>query len=544
LGFSGKTDLEGVPETKVEDGTPSSLYGRIMVDANWIKTAPHITLKPNRYFNLVDVPYHYQKRMILMMLIRPRMINGDDVGLGKTIESVVAFSYMKAAKPETRALVLTEKGALRQWKKAVEWLTPGLKARIISAGTHPDPTHRVAAMRTFEGDMLITTYSQIYKYWKYLLEGMGSRWILFADEPNYFNNTQTELHRRVFEMVNLDKRRPARGYGMTATIVENRLEEVFGTMRIVTPGTFVSQLEFERKYCIMRKLRKRNVRVCTGYKNLDLFRAQIEPFFYGRLADDPEVEQELPEVLTKDVEVICGKDQSRLILESMDRLVTLPDGATKQLEILPALMFSQQMANDPRVKGYATKGEKLNDLREIMKGSLSRQKVIIYSKFRTTIDQIEVELEQAGLKTMRITGKESEQTRYEHQMKFLDDNSGFDILLGTRAISKAMDLQSGGHLIFYDMPWAYGQYRQTIGRIKRTGSKHKAVAVYRMLAVLDPQTAALQGADDETVDHHALGVVMKKQKLWAAVTGDVETIESSTSDVMEIFEAVKNSRRV
>jgi len=254
----------------------------MMVDAHWIKTAPNITLKPNRYFQLVDVPYHYQRRMILMKLIRPRMINGDDVGLGKTIESVIAFSYMKAARPETRALVMTEKGALRQWVKAVKWLTPGLKARIITAGTHPDPTHRVAAMRAFTGDILITTYSQTYKYRKYILDGMGPRWIFFADEPNYFNNTQTELHRGVFEMVNMSQRRPARAYGMTATIVENRLEEVFGTLRIICPGTFVSQLEFERKYCIMRKLRKRNIRVCTGYKNLDLFRKQIEPIIISR----------------------------------------------------------------------------------------------------------------------------------------------------------------------------------------------------------------------------------------------------------------------
>jgi len=91
-----------------------------VMDSNKIKTVPAISLKPNQYFQDVDAPYLYQRRMILMMLTHPRMVNGDDVGLGKTLEDLITYTYLKAKRPETRMLVLTEKLAFKQWLEELE----------------------------------------------------------------------------------------------------------------------------------------------------------------------------------------------------------------------------------------------------------------------------------------------------------------------------------------------------------------------------------------------------------------------------------------
>jgi len=477
-----------------------------------------------------------------MALRTPRMVLGDDVGLGKTLEAIVALTYIKASQPETKALVLTEKVAFRQWENEFKWLAPKIKVLRITADSHPDPATRVRAFRQHGADVIITSYGMIYNYRNHILEGLQPRWVFIADEPNYFKTTTTKLHAGTFEMVN-GKKGAARAYGLTATIVENKLEEAFGILRVIAPGTIGSLVEFEKKYCIKRKI-KMGRRITIGYKNLDQFRKQIEPAFYGRLQDDPEVEQDLPEVLSKDVEITLGKEQSWKLLEATDRIIEMPDGTTKQVDILPALILSQQLANDPRLLGFKIEGEKMNALLETIEHSLAGERVMVFSKLRSQIDMLEKFLNKAGHETVRITGREKQSTREEAQERFMSDGRNrCNILLMTRAGQKALNLQKGGHLFFFDLPWSYGMYRQTIGRLKRTGSTHKKIGVYRMLATLHPEVAKEVGGSDQTIDHYSLKVIMKKFQLWQAITGDEKEISTSPSDLTEIWNEVKQSWR-
>jgi len=118
-----------------------------------------------------------------------------------------------------------------------------------------------------------------------------------------------------------------------------------------------------------------------------------------------------------------------------------------------------------------------------------------------------------------------------------------NILLMTKAGMKAVNLQKGGHLFFYDLPWSYGWYRQIIGRLKRTGSTFKTIGVYHLLATLHPEVADQMGTK-KTIDHHTLETVKRKHKLFSAITGDINTLEGSTSDVLDIWEQIKKAEKV
>jgi len=537
------------------------------MDQNKIKTAPEINLKPNIYFQDVEAPYLYQRRMILMMLTHPRMVNGDDVGLGKTVEDLIMFTYLKAKRPETRMLVLTEKLAFKQWLEELEKFTVGLTAKIITSSTHPKASDRTRAFRQHGADILVTGYGQMYDYSHHVLEGLGKRWIFSADEPNYFKNSDTLLYKNVRGLTvgdvtgrpyriirskmkdgtNEDKYVPiqhgsiaSRSYGLTATVIENRLEEAHGVFSVVAPYCFDSSQQFQKDYCKMRRIR-RGIRVVTGYKNLDKFRKQIEPFYYGRLQDDPEVEQDLPDVITKDVPIVLGKRQSEKVLEAMDRIIEMPDGETKQVMLLPSMILAQQLVDDPRVLGFNIESEKTNALKEVLSNSLKGERVLVFSKLRRVIDLLEDQLQRMRIDTVRITGKESQEERERSKERFMSDGADrCNVLLGTKAVIKAVNLQKGSHLFMFDVPWSYGWYRQLVGRLKRTGSIHSHIGVYRMLACLHPDVAALVGTE-RTIDHYAVQVIMKKFKLWQAITGDVKEIDSVTSDLVDIFQQIKTS---
>ena len=505
-----------------------------------IKSAPRLRLKPNPYFSKVDYPFLYQKRMILLMLLSPRLLDGDDVGLGKTTEMVIAYTYMKAAKPDLKMLVMTEKVGYSEWLRVLEHLTTGLKYKLITAETHTDPVKRVRAFRQSNLDIIITNYASAYNYSHHLVEGMQPRWVYAADEPNYFKNTESQLHNRIFEMVHGPKG-ASRSYGLTATVIDNKLEEAFGILRIVAPGTIPDLLFFEKNFCEVA--RRGGRKVYLKYRNLDQFRELIKPVFYGRLQDDPEVKQELPEVITKDVEIFLGKPQSLKLLEAMDRIIEMPDGSVKQVHMLPALILAQLIANDPRLAGFEGEGEKTKALVETITNSLDGERVVVYSKFRRSIDLLEEIFREKKIDLVRITGKESTNQRLEAETRFMSDGRDrVNLLLMNHAGGKAINIQKGNHLFLYDMPWSYGRYRQVVGRLKRTGSTHKKVGVYRMQAVLHPEVELMAGTR-LTIDHHNLNVVLRKFKLFQALTGDVKEITTTQGDIKEIWDEVRNSRR-
>lgn len=87
------------------------------MDESKILKAEKLNLKPNGIFSPPPekTPYLYQKKAGLLMLVRSRMVLGDDVGLGKTLETIMMMSYVKAANPKTKFLVFTERNSLLQW---------------------------------------------------------------------------------------------------------------------------------------------------------------------------------------------------------------------------------------------------------------------------------------------------------------------------------------------------------------------------------------------------------------------------------------------
>lgn len=513
------------------------------MDESKILKAEKLNLKPNGIFSPPPekTPYLYQKKAGLLMLVRSRMVLGDDVGLGKTLETIMMMSYVKAANPKTKFLVFTERNSLLQWQDEIAAFAPSLRTTIITAETHPDIKSRVTAMRTHGKDVVISTYSMLHKYSKYMKEGMQPRWVFIADEPDVFKNTMTTAHIHAYDLVN-GVGGAIRAYGLTATIIGNRLSEAFGIIRIIAPGTFTSEIEFENDYCVIKGKGAR--RKIVGYKNLDKFRAKIAPVFFGRLQDDPEVKQDLPDVITKDVKVTLSEKQSWKVVEAMDKIIEMADGEVKQLLPLPAMTMAQILTDDPRIKDFDIAGSKTKALVETLTGSLRDERVVVYSKFRTVIDQIEADLVKAKLKVVRVTGKENSVEREAAKQSFMADKTAGNhvpILLMTKAGSRAINLQAGGHLFFFDLPWAYDLYRQIIGRLKRTGSTHRKIGVYRYLAVLHPSVAKHVGTD-LTIDHHTLNIILKKFKLWQAITGDSKEIdEVGENDVKEIYEEVVNS---
>jgi len=504
------------------------------VEISEILSAPVVKLKPNIYLKDPSYLFGYQSRAVLMLLKQPRMVLGDAVGLGKTITSLACYSYLKSKDPTLKAIVFTEKSVLFQWKKCIDELLSPMRAEIITASSHPNISLRDQLYRKGGYDVLITTYGSVYRYvggseLSPLEVGLGDNFIVIADEASAFKGVSNKLNKRLGVLAG----RAKRVYGLTATVIENSLDEVYGIMKVVNPSVFPSRANFEREFCIYKKFKVRGIHLkkLVSYKNVKEFVRRMGTVYYGRLQSDPEVQQDLPEEVTKDVVLEMSVEQSRKVQEAIDGIVITGEGSVVRIQKIAALTLCQQLVNSPELKGFNNvPSVKEEALLEMLTNSLLGQKIAIFTKYRSQIDRLEALLIKEKIRSVRITGAEDISKRNYAQVLFNDPKSGIDILFLNRAGAKGLNLQGGQHLIFFDLPWSGGLYTQIVGRLKRTGSSYNFVCVYRFIAKMH---TSLGG--DSTIDGYVLDTLTRKMSLISQVQGQTSDFVSVDSSLDEIF---------
>lgn len=509
-----------------------------------VKGAPDLPLKPNRYLRDPGIPYLYQRRASLLMVARPRMVLGDDVGLGKTLEAIVALTYLKARDPAGRILVCTEKSTLRQWQREFAWLAPDVAVEVATADTIPG---RAAKERYFSRglpDAVVTTYATMREYLDPILAGLGDAplWAVFDEPP--FREPGRATSKAGLKL----SRAAERVYGLTATVVEGRLEEAYGIFNVIAPGAaWRSKKQFLELHCVTQPIfRHREFpRRVVKYVNLAEFRGRIEPYFYGRLSTHPEVKQDLPDVVTKDVPIAMGAWQTERVMDAVEGVLSSAK-TDEKIDLLASLIRAQEMANWPGIHGWPDelkRSAKAEALLEMLQNSLSGERVLVYSKSRKTVEALHRLLAGRKIRAGTLVGGQSTDERAAVVDAFMSDDNEIDVLLLTKAGGRALNLQRGGHLICFDTPWTYGQYRQLVGRIRRTGSSHRAVVVWRFLAELDRQTSYGRTGHRSwsTIDHHCLRHVKRGKRVFDAVTGDVEGIETTPADAKAILEDLRRA---
>ena len=183
---------------------------------------------------------------------------GDDTGLGKTLQTIIALCYIWDKNPDTKVIVLTNKSAVTQWANEFTKFTRDIKT-IVCMGTPPKrrkarglfetatgPTVLVMGYRSAVGD-----FSDMQN-WK--------DFIFITDEATAYKNPKTQVHQVCRHL----SENASRTWGLTATLIKNNLMEGHGIYSVVVPGLFGSKNAFMMQYCItqMQRIRKPQTDTC------------------------------------------------------------------------------------------------------------------------------------------------------------------------------------------------------------------------------------------------------------------------------------------
>lgn len=518
-----------------------SIYPKLLE----LRKSTTAAFKPNKYLKESTVLRYYQVVGALHMMLLQRMVLGDGTGLGKTIETIAAYTWSLLNNPNLKLLVVCPKSAMYQWAEEFEKFTTDISVRVITNDYQGFTGIQARKMQysAFKEHVMVINYAPLIEEYEFIRQALSPNYMVIYDECQTFKNRKTRVHLAC----SLISEMAERVYGLSATIIKNSLEEVYCIYSVIVPGLFGNITRFRKNYCKqeLMKLRiggkERRIPKTVGYKNLQQFKQAIDPYFLIRRKE--EVASELPKLISRKVILEMEPDQKRLYKEALSGIMyeekikreyyeisdKVRNGTSdeKTLKLyeerkdkyekfmtedgrkrgkLAALTYCQMISNGPSLVGQSGESSKENEFIRLMTEELVEEKVILFTRFKTGIPALEIACERNHISYTKITGDLNDSDRQSARLKFQNDPT-CKIIFITTAGSASLNLQSAGVIIFYDTPWSYGDLVQTIGRAQRIGSLKEHILVLHMI-------------NKGTIDVRVINKVSGKKELSDEVIGD------------------------
>lgn len=502
------------------------------------------------------------------------MILGDSVGLGKTLSAISAFSYILEQDPEIKLLVVCPKSAMDQWAEEFEKFTKGISVHVLTNhygkkrhreefGNHAELKRkgikckkiyhfeaRKAQYDTVYDNVFIINYNALQDDYRFIAENRLPKFIVIFDEAQAFKSDKTKS----FFAAEYVATRAVRVYGLSATIIKNRLEEAYNIYRVIVPGLFPGRNTFLKTYTNRKKMsvwrkgkgkkKKRYFNKIVGYKNLTQFKELIDPYFLIRRTR--EVADELPQLVSRKLilemttpqnklykQALSGELYRRIVkdkyfefeayinakqeptekeLKTFEKLkIRYDESMTEEGLIknkLAALSYCQLVSNGPGWINEEGESSKEKEFRRLFEQELMKEKVIVFTRFKSGIHRLEETLDELEMKHVSITGSHDSEQRAWARKTFQDPESDVDVIFITYAGSAALNLQAANVILFYDTPWSYGDLYQTIGRAQRIGSLYDHIYLLHMVNL-------------KSIDEHVLTILEGKKDLIGQIMGDI-----------------------
>ncbi|XP_028788424.1 ATP-dependent DNA helicase DDM1-like isoform X2 [Neltuma alba] len=425
-------------------------------------------------------------------------ILADQMGLGKTIQTIGFLAHLKGKGLDGPYLIIAPLSTLSNWMSEISRFAPTLTAIIYHGDKKDrDEIRRKHMPRTIgpKFPIVITSYEVAlndakkylrFYHWKYVV----------IDEGHRLKNSKCKL-------VQMLKFLPVENkLLLTGTPLQNNLAELWSLLNFILPDIFSSLEEFESWFNLSGKCSngatKEELEEGRRAQVVAKLHAILRPFLLRRMKSD--VEQMLPR--KKEIIIYASMTehqknfQEHLInktLEKYFREKSAVGRASKNLRNLviqlrkncnhPDLLESafDDSFLYPPVDEIVEQCGKFRLLDRLLARLFARKhKVLIFSQWTKILDIMDYYFSERGLEVCRIDGSVKLDERKRQIQEFNDVNSNYRIfLLSTRAGGLGINLTAADTCIIYDSDWNPQIDLQAMDRCHRIGQT-KPVHVYRL----------------------------------------------------------------
>jgi len=458
----------------------------------------------------------YQVKDVAQYLINYNILNANEMGLGKTIETG-AFIYLMRnfkseieailgfeLKPADKVLIVVPASLKRQWNRELKEFFK-LDSMIIE-GTSVKRAKQWNVLNTFDKKyIIITNYENLRTkdYTRFMLNRIYFD-VLICDEITRCKNFNTDNFKRV---ANLHAKKTV---GLTGTPIENHLKDIFTIMKIIHPTFFGEWREFKRKYLYE-----------GGYMGKQLFskRGAAEKVadelknFWGFIRWKREsVLDDLPELLFNlfMVELTPKERKEYTLIDREVKAIRDKNGyRLKTDNILAKMLALRRLCSDPAIYLHETyDSAKKKEFVKVIQDNLNGKKILVFSQFEDVIFSYAKALKDKGIPIMVITGSTKPKLR-DMMIETFKNSETLRILLATDAFSYGHNLQFCSVLINIDMHWNPAVIKQRVGRIDRIGQKESTINVISFLV-------------ENTIEDFVYHKILDKNKLFDIVITENE----------------------
>lgn len=454
-----------------------------------LKHLPHLSILPHQLEAAQQVVEQMNGKAIL----------ADEVGLGKTIEAGLILKEYMIRGLVKKVLILVPASLVLQWVSELntKFYIPAIAQRKAYMWEQYDVivSSLDTAKREPHRDIIFS------QNWDFII----------VDEAHKLKNHKTKN----YEFVQQLKKRFC--LLLTATPIQNKLEEVFNLVSLLKPGYLGNLDDFHKQFnpkkrteedekklkMLIQQVMIRNRREETGLdwptrhvKNITLTFSKEEQAIYEKI------------VSAKKQEMVSEHELSTLTLQremcsSREALfMTLKKLTEKEKTSETAKQFALQLIEDLQKIPEHTKAKKLIELIKQIDS-----KVIVFTEYRATQLYLQWYLQQHGVSSVPFRGG-FKRSKKDWMTQLFKNHA--QVLIATEAGGEGINLQFCQHVINYDLSWNPMKIEQRIGRIHRIGQE-KDVYIYNFTI-------------KNTLEEHILALLYEKIQLFETTIGQLDEI--------------------
>jgi len=448
----------------------------------------------------------YQLEALGFALEKGNIINGDDVGLGKTFESIL-YAEVTNSFP---CLVVTPATVKYNWAK--EWTKITKGKRSVSVIESKETKSR---RNDWTADVIIINYDIIGKK-----QGRGTTLrfdelgeidfkMNIFDEAHFLKNSKSQRANAAARLVKGEKRIQL----LTGTATMNKPVELWNLLKLVKSSDKISKdwQQFIYRYC--GGYRGKFGWVTDGATNtLELNKLLRETCYIRR--EKKQVLTELPDFISQAIEIpITNKKDYERAQNDFLQFILEEEGLEKmekasEAEQLVALGRLRRMAIEGKqkaIEGY------LKDWIE------TERKLIVFGIHTETLEYLSDKF-----KCPLIAGGVSSKKKQEIKEKWIKSDDQF--LFGNiESLGTGVDgLQHVcSDVVFMELPWRPSDLTQAIGRVHRSGQIETPSIIYLL--------------SDWTIDSEMWEMLEEKEAVTEAVNKgvDIRRNKSGMKNVMK-----------
>lgn len=493
-------------ELDLDDNAADSIANIKKVDYD--EKPPETIVGDFRSYQLVG--YKWLRKLADMSL---NGILADDMGLGKSFQTIAAILKEKENGISLTSLIVAPTSCVANWECEIKKFAPSLEVIVLS-GNLKTRMKKIRAVSNY--DVAVISYSALRRDVKALSVNQFNYLIL--DEAQHIKNANTQNAKMVKSLKSLKR------LALSGTPIENSISEMWSMFDFLMPGFLGRYKDFAENY---------EAPILAGLDSsseaLDNLKNRIAPFILRRLKND--VLKDLPPKHTVVSYCDLTKDQKELYMSILEaarieifETVKRKGFAQSHIEIFSALTRLRQVCCHPKLmhndlrKESHTSG-KFNMFIEMIREAVSGgHNVLVFSSFTRMLNIMRIAFKKLAIDYFYLDGATKDRMDLVHRF---NRGEAPIFLLSLKAAGTGLTLTKADTVMHYDLWWNPAVEDQATDRAYRIGQK-RIVTNYKLIT---------RG----TIEEKILELQNKKRLLINTVVGD------SMTDINKLsWEEVKN----